>query len=101
LRQARRDPVSRQHGFDRLAAARLKDAELGDPPQLFGCGRPGFACGREEEVEARLTGARDGRRLRWSARRSVPFHLGDDRASHVAREPRPPAREIREERVRE
>src|ERR1700674_2548622 len=51
-RNAGRDAISIQDRFDRLAAARLQDAELGHPAKLLGSGGARFAGGSQEQVEA-------------------------------------------------
>src|SRR5258708_39912570 len=48
------DSISRQDGFDRLAATRLEDAELSHAAELLRSGRPGLTRGGEKQVEPRF-----------------------------------------------
>src|SRR5258708_925726 len=78
------DAISGEDGFDRLAASGLKDAELGDPSELFAGRRSCLARGGEKEVKAGLAGFDDGLALRWDAGGVVPLHQGHHGAGHVA-----------------
>src|SRR6266705_444049 len=82
-RDARGDAIGGENRLDRLAAAGLQDAELGDAPQLLLCRGASLAGGGEKQVEAGGTGADDGFTLRWHAGRCVPANKGHDRPGHV------------------